>query len=83
MTPVRLDPAAPRSQVKHSTSEPLRSLKKSPYFPEAGVVISEYFLLCLLIFKACRLGHPDFEIKFIDFFASNVIKTQFITQECI
>ena len=25
MTPVRLEPAAPRSQVKHSTTEPLRS----------------------------------------------------------
>ena len=34
------------------------------YTPEAVVVISEY---CLLNFKACRLGHPDFEIKFIDF----------------
>ena len=26
MTPVRLEPAAPRSQVKHSTTEPLHSL---------------------------------------------------------
>ena len=26
MTPVRLEPAAPRSRVKHSTNEPLRSL---------------------------------------------------------
>ena len=26
--PVRLEPAAPRPQVKHSTTEPLRSLKK-------------------------------------------------------
>ena len=26
MTPVRLEPAAPRSRVKHSTTEPLRSL---------------------------------------------------------
>ena len=25
MTPVRFEPAAPRSQVKHSTTEPLRS----------------------------------------------------------
>ena len=25
MTPVRLEPAAPRSRVKHSTIEPLRS----------------------------------------------------------
>ena len=28
MTPVRLEPAAPRSRVKHSTTEPLRSLNK-------------------------------------------------------
>ena len=27
MTLVRLEPAAPRSQVKHSTTEPLRSLR--------------------------------------------------------
>ena len=26
MTPVRLEPAAPRSRVKYSTTEPLRSL---------------------------------------------------------
>ena len=26
MTPVRLEPAAPRSRVKHSATEPLRSL---------------------------------------------------------
>ena len=26
MTPVRLEPAAPRSRAKHSTTEPLRSL---------------------------------------------------------
>ena len=44
------------------------------------MVISEY---CLLIFKACRIGHPDFEIKFIDLFASNVIKTANIGQKCI
>ena len=29
MTPVRLEPAAPRSRVKHSTTEPLRSLMTS------------------------------------------------------
>ena len=28
VTPVRLKPAAPQSQVKHSTTEPLRSLKQ-------------------------------------------------------
>ena len=29
MKPVRLEPAASHSQVKHSTTEPLHSLKKS------------------------------------------------------
>ena len=33
--------------------------------------------------KACRLGHPHYEIKFIDFFASDLIKTAFIAQKCI
>ena len=28
LTLVRLEPAAPRSRVKHSATEPLRSLKK-------------------------------------------------------
>ena len=32
MTPVRLEPAALRSRVKNSTTEPLRSLKKFGYF---------------------------------------------------
>ena len=29
MTPVRLEPAAPRSRVKHLTTKPLRSRKKT------------------------------------------------------
>ena len=37
---------------------------------EAVVVIPEY---CYLIFKPCRLGHPDFKNKFKDIFASNII----------
>ena len=32
MTPVRLEPAAPRSRVKYSTTEPLRSLEKYLFF---------------------------------------------------
>ena len=52
----------------------------SVQIPEAVVVIYEY---CLLIFKACKIGHPDIEIKFGHFFASNVIKTAIIGQECI
>ena len=37
MTPVRLEPAAPRSRVKHSTTEPLRSL---------GSVVIVYSVYC-------------------------------------
>ena len=32
VTPVRLEPVALRSRVKHSTTEPLRSLKKMLVF---------------------------------------------------
>ena len=32
VTPVRLEPVAPRSRVKHSTTEPLRSLKKKYFY---------------------------------------------------
>ena len=35
MTPVRLEPAAPRSRVKHSTTEPLRSP-----FKQCGILTS-------------------------------------------
>ena len=31
-------------------------------------------------FKSFRLGHPNFEIKLTDFFATNVSKTAFIAQ---
>ena len=46
--------------------------------PEAVVVILE---CCLLIFKAIRLGYPDFVIKYTDVFASNVIKTVYIAKK--
>ena len=36
----------------------------------------DHLRIPLIDFKACRIGQPDFEIKFIDFFASNVIKTR-------
>ena len=36
----------------------------------------------LIDFKAWRIGHPNFEIKFIDIlFASNVITTAIIGQD--
>ena len=49
VTPVRLEPAAPRSRVKHSTTEPLRSLPldyKSIYECE-GVCLEDHRLASL------------------------------------
>ena len=48
MTPVRLEPAAPRSRVKHSTTEPLRSLKLAD-LPTCNV--NQWFLpgICKII----------------------------------
>ena len=37
MTPVRLEPAALRSRVKHSTTEPLRSLMMGNGFVSIGL----------------------------------------------
>ena len=41
MTPVRLEPVAPRSRVKHSNTEPLRSLRIAystrKYFCPVGI----------------------------------------------
>ena len=31
-----------------------------------------------MMFKACRLGHPYFEIKYLDFFATHVIQTRLL-----
>ena len=40
MTPVRLEPAAPRSRVKHSTTEPLRSLVLVVFLVEVMIVVA-------------------------------------------
>ena len=54
MTPVRLEPAALRSRVKHSTTEPLRSLANfvlaaifllAEIVPAANFVLAEIFVL--------------------------------------
>ena len=37
----------------------------------------------VLLNAACKLRFPNFEIKFIYFFASNVIKTAFFCPKCI
>ena len=36
MTPVKLEPGAPRSRVKHSTTEPLHSQQESGHLYEAA-----------------------------------------------
>ena len=74
MTPVRLEPASPWSQVKHSTTEPLRSLlRKLPLAMEQlnvyaqlynGVVDLNYGLsLHLLLYcryvEAANLNRPQ------------------------
>ena len=65
MTPVRIKPAAPRSRVKHSTTEPLHSLhhiKEVQKFDNDYFRLSLYnamytFLFCamyiLLFFRVC------------------------------
>ena len=41
VTPVRLEPAAPRSHVKHSTTEPLRSISKYCAWKQSVTAIIE------------------------------------------
>ena len=47
MMPVRLEPAAPRSRVKHSTTEPLSSqmLSLKCYKPLLGTTLKRYEVL--------------------------------------
>ena len=68
MTPVRLEPAALRSRVKHSTTEPLRSLNNDLFINHirerwCNVIedAKQYFLTCnqyrnerLIFFEAVR-----------------------------
>ena len=42
MAPVRLEPTTPHSQVKHSTTEPLRSLKQSTVWVVYTESISDF-----------------------------------------
>ena len=43
MTPARLEPTAPRSRVKHSTTEPLRSLQLQGSYCKLGNFLEFYF----------------------------------------
>ena len=49
MTPVRLKPAAPRFQFKHSTTEPLRSHRQVVRIPlgtYCAPLVADFSLLC-------------------------------------
>ena len=69
MSPVRLEPAAPWSQVKHSTTEPLRSLRDCQYsnylYPSAGHVITGFLnvipdaRVCNIISKGPKYRFPS------------------------
>ena len=59
MTPVRLEPAAPRFRVKHSTTEPLRSLN-NVYFDN---MVSQIYPSELQLNKA---NTSDTEATFLD-----------------
>ena len=50
MMPVRLEPAAPRSRVKHSTTEPLRS------YSIPSDTIFNLLTLCILMVFPIHIG---------------------------
>ena len=49
MTPVRLEPAALRSRVKHSTTEPLRSIMKQIVCKVLNKFHSEKYLVAYVL----------------------------------
>ena len=55
MTPVRLELAALRSRVKHSTTEPMRSLLVSALRVVSAAIRSKVVVLLLLIHCLCFL----------------------------
>ena len=58
MLPVRLKPAAPRSQVKHPTTEPLRSLSEKLRLLKSSAANNCLTLLKNLSIEANRVD-PD------------------------
>ena len=52
VTPMRLEPAAPRSRVKHSTTEPLRSQENSLLFYIVFLCYLEDLHMCILSLQA-------------------------------
>ena len=51
VTPVRLEPAAPRSRVKQSTTEPLRSHVISCFMDGVGIRIRNFLITKLTLYK--------------------------------
>ena len=67
VTPVRLEPAAPRSWVKHSTTEPLRSLSGDVDKESYGILLFSTWSYLqkieynfLIYQEAWRMTPPDF-----------------------
>ena len=54
MMPVRLEPAAPRSPVKHSTTEPLRSLSAAAAVVIGALGLNDAHLYGLKLFVLVR-----------------------------
>ena len=54
MTPVRLEPAAPQSRVKHSTTEPLCSLFSRIIF---STLFYKKYIICIYGINICGPAH--------------------------
>ena len=72
MTPVRLEPAALRSRVKHSTTEPLRSQFMVAGYPDMTVhYITLYKAMCSIRHDSSNTvliydeGYPDMAVNYI------------------
>ena len=70
MTPVRLEPAAPRSGVKHSTTEPLRSLD----FVFYDIHSAYRFFLCISNAKYYIKSDKIFLLKPLKLVAKTCVK---------
>ena len=84
MRPVRLEPAAPRSRVKQSTTEPLRSMVISCQSLKCILYSCLMLQLCLKMFyvtvvlQLCILVISCLSLKYIIFFII-FIKMSYIT----
>ena len=76
MTPVRLEPAASRSRVKHSTTEPLRSLKE---FSSTKVKFQDFFIILDHILTLTLLGNFACFLLSVDFFLSKSTLTKILS----